>query len=83
MSDAAIRKALEVAWRASTVDPDDAPEGVAEYQRAKAAVTIAAFLRALPKGAEIPRNGIPGWMWEPWIGEDIAAAVERAAGGGA
>lgn len=79
-----IREALEAAWRASTVDPDDAPEGVICYQREKAAVTIAAFLRALPAGL----RGVPGAIRDghaPAVMPHLlAAAVTNAAqeGGG-
>lgn len=43
-----------------------------------AAAAIAAFLRSLPKGVTIP-NGYAGWAWERWLGEDLAASVEKAA----
>ena len=66
-----VREALEAAWRASTVDPDDAPEGVICYQREKAAVTIAAFLRAYAAGVD-PRCIAGEWF------PRFATAVERA-----
>ncbi len=75
---AAIARSLGME-RASTVDPDDAPEGVICYQREKAAVTIAAFLRALPVGL----RGVPGAILDghaPAImPHRLAAAVASAA----
>ena len=48
------RAALEAAWRASTVDPDDAPEGVICYQREKAAVTLGV---CTPPNSCAPQSG--------------------------
>ena len=65
------RAALEAAWRASTVDPDDATEGVICYQREKAAVTIAAFLRRLAETSPCEIDAE--------ISSELADAVEAAA----
>lgn len=73
-----IREALEAAWRASTVDPDDAPEGVICYQREKAAVTIAAFLRALPVITDLPPGPDRMGFWDHDAREKWASAVTNA-----
>lgn len=68
-----IRDALEAAWRAMTVDPDDAPDGVIQHQRAAAAAAVAAFHRHM--AAAMPDSFIYNRI--------VAIAVERAAKEGA
>ena len=75
-----IRDALEAAWRAMTVDPDDAPDGVIQHQRAAAAAAVAGFLRALPDESGL--NIAAPDTRDDWFGcDELATIIEHVTKG--